>query len=254
MATLSWMQCQDLLQVAVREVQLSIQRYALTLVVSMQQASYPYPHPIDTQWPPTGYLPSSTVAESPSSSTGYWRQSPSTANSVYGSESNVSGGHTPAAMSTSSTMSYGHPDGHTWSGQPPFQPPTRSMSYGNIEGLPHHYQAQGLGIQHHDYPRRAPSYPYPTSIDTNPGNIHATTISGSTTAPLSAPIVPNHQFYPPTWNQFEGVQHQGAAMQLPGRSMSAQWYGEPGHLDRVQEEGGPVGFNPQGVPQYYSGA
>ncbi|KAF2036072.1 hypothetical protein EK21DRAFT_52410 [Setomelanomma holmii] len=224
----------------------------------VQQASYPYPHPIDTHWaPPANYLPSSTVAESPSSSTSYWRQSPSTANSAYGSESNVSGGHTPAAMSTSSTMSYGHPDGHSWSGQPPFQPPTRSMSYGNIEGLqPQQYPGQGLGIQHHDFPRRTSPYPYPTTIDTNSSAVHATTVGGSADAPLSAPLASNHPFYPPTsWNSYEGVQNQGVPMPVPGRSMSVQWYAEPGHLDRVQEEGGPpMTYSQHGMPQYFSGA
>lgn len=115
-------------------------------LATVQHASYPYPPPIETHWPPTTtYLPSTTIAESPSSNAGYWRQSPSTANSVYGSESGVSGVHTPA---TSSTMSYGHPESHTWGQQPGFQPPpTRSMSYGNIEGLPQQYPGQGLGIQ-----------------------------------------------------------------------------------------------------------
>lgn len=226
----------------------------LMITVSVQHPSYPYPHPIDTQWPPaTTFLPSSTVAESPSSSTSYWRQSPSTANSTYGSESNVSGGHTPAAMSTSSTMSYGHGDGHPWGAQPPFQPPARSMSYGNIEGLSQPYPGQGLGIQQHDFSRRTSPYPYPTTIDTSAATTHATTAGSSTAAPLSAPIVPN-QYYSPAWNQYDGVQNQGPPMQMPGRSMSVQWYSEPGQLDRVQEEGAPpVSFNPQGMQQYYSG-
>lgn len=225
----------------------------LTIIVPVQQP-YPYPHPIETQWPPTNnYLPSSTVAESPSSSTSYWRQSPTTANSVYGSESNVSGGHTPAAMSTSSTMSYGHQDSH-WGQHPPFQAPARSMSYGNIEGLQQQYPGHGLGIQH-EYPRRTSPYPYPTTIDTTPATIHSTTIGGSTSAPLSAPIVPNHSFYPPTWNSYDTLPSQGPPMPISGRSMSAQWYAEPGHLDRVQEEGAvPLAYNHHGISQFYSDA
>lgn len=219
----------------------------------VQHPSYPYPHPIETQWPPTNsFLPSSTVNESPQSSTSYWRQSPSTTNSVYGSESNVSGGHTPAAMSTSSTMSYGQQDGH-WGQQPPFQPPARSMSYGNIEGLPQQYPGQGLGIQH-DYPRRTSPYPYPTSIDTNVATVHATTIGGATAAPLSAPIIPNHSYYPPSWNSYDPVPSHGPPMPMSGRSMSGQWYAETGHLDRVQEEGAPpMTYNHNGIPQFYSG-
>lgn len=221
-------------------------------LVPVQQPSFPYPHPIETQWPPaTTFLPSSTIGESPQSSTGYWRQSPSTATSTYGSESNVSGGHTPAAMSTSSTMSYGHPENHSWGQQPPFQPPTRSMSYGIIEGLSQPYPGQGLGIQQHqDFPRRTSPYPYPSSIDTNT----ATTVGGSTSAPLSAPVNTN-QFYPPGFNMYDGMQSQGGPMQIPGRSMSVQWYSEPGHLDRVQEEGAPpVVYNQHGMPHYYSGS
>ncbi|KAF1852147.1 uncharacterized protein K460DRAFT_271568 [Cucurbitaria berberidis CBS 394.84] len=217
-----------------------------------QQPSYPYPHSIETQWPPTNnFLPSSSVTESPVSNPGYWRHSPPTANSAYGSESNVSGGHTPAAMSTSSTMSYGHQDGH-WGQQPPFQPPTRSMSYGNIEGASQQYPGHGLGIQH-EFPRRTSPYPYPASIDTNPATVHATTLGASTAAPLSAPIVPNQPYYPPSWNSYEPVPG-GPPMSMPGRSMSAQWYPEPGHLDRVQEEGAPpMAYNHNGMQQFYSG-
>lgn len=218
---------------------------------AVQHASYPYPPPIETHWPPTTtYLPSTTIAESPSSNAGYWRQSPSTANSVYGSESGVSGVHTPA---TSSTMSYGHPESHTWGQQPGFQPPpTRSMSYGNIEGLPQQYPGQGLGIQQ-DFGRRTSSYPYPTTIDTSQPPSHPATMGGSTSGPLSAPVLQSHQFYPPAWNSYE--HNQMSPMQAPGRSMSGQWYAEPGHLDQVQEEGGPpIAYSQHGIPQYYSGA
>ncbi|EMD64200.1 hypothetical protein GGP41_006638 [Bipolaris sorokiniana] len=215
--------------------------------LAVQQPSYPYPPPIDTQWPPTNsFLPSSTVAESPS-----WRHSPSTVNSAYGSESNVSGGHTPAAMSTSSTMSYGPQDGH-WGQQPSFQPPARSMSYGNIEGLPHQYPGQGLGIQNDNYRRTSP-YPFPATIDTNPSTIHATTLSSSGPAPLSAPVAPNHSYYPPTWTSYDTMPSHGAPIPSSARSMSAHWFAEPGHLDRVQEEATPpVGFGQSGVPQFYS--
>ncbi|KAL6710849.1 hypothetical protein ACN47E_007906 [Coniothyrium glycines] len=220
----------------------------------VQPPSFPYPHAIETQWPPTNtYLPSSTIAESPQSTTSYWRQSPTTANSAYGSESNVSGSHTPAAMSTSSTMSYGHQDNH-WNAQQTYQQPTRSMSYGNIEGLAQQYPSQGLGI-HHEFARRTSPYPYPTSIDTSTSTMHATTVGGSTSAPLSAPVVPNQSYYPQSWNSYDAAPHQGPQMPMPGRSMSAQWYSEPGHLDRVQEEGvAPMTFHQPGMPQFYSGA
>jgi hypothetical protein len=248
------MPIKTLLQMGVSNT-MSSKSQLLTESAPIQPPPYPYPHPINTQWPPAAnFLPSSTVGESPSSNTSYWRQSPSTANSAYGSESNVSGAHTPVAMSASSTISYNLPDSHTWVAQPPFQPPSRSMSYGNIEGLPQQYPGQGLGMQHHDYPRRTSAYPYPTSIDTNPTTIHATTMGGGTSAPLSAPVVPSHQFYPPAWNTFEDVQNHSPSMPAPGRSMSVQWYSEPGQLDRVQEEvAPPVSYSHQGMQQFYSG-
>jgi hypothetical protein len=224
----------------------------------MQHPPYAYPPSIETQWQTPGFLPSSSVAETSPSSSTYWRPSPSATNSVYGSESNVSGGHTPATMSSASTMSYGgHPEAHSWGGQVPSVPPTRSMSYGNIEGLPHQYSNSGFGVQHPEFPRRTSPYPYPTTIDTNPAILHSTTMGGASGAPLSAPILPNQQYpYPPTWNSFGGVQQAPSEMpmQMPGRSMSAQWYSEPGQLDQVQEEGAPpMAYNQHGM-QYYSGS
>jgi hypothetical protein len=243
----------------------------ITVVVSMQSLSgitcllttvvqhappYPYPHPIETQWPPTtGYLPSSSVVESSPSSSTYWRPSPSTANSAYGSESNMSGAHTPAAMSATSNLSYGsHHEGPGW-GPPPLQPPTRSMSYGNIEGLPPHYPAQGLGIQPHEYSRRTSPYPYPSSLDTNPSTLRTAPQGSSAAAPLSAPILSNQQYtYPPTWNPYGGMPNPAHEMHMPSRSMSGQWYPEQGQLDQVQEEGGPpMTYSHHQVPQYYSG-
>jgi len=106
-----------------------------------------------------------------------------------------------------------------------------------------------------DYPRRASPYPYPTSIDTSSSTVHATTLGSSTNAPLSAPIVPNHSYYPPTWNSYDAAPNHGPPMPMPGRAMSAQWYAEPSHLDRVQEEGAPpMAYNHQGMQQFYSGA
>ncbi|KAF1997950.1 hypothetical protein P154DRAFT_270782 [Amniculicola lignicola CBS 123094] len=220
--------------------------------VQLQHPPYAYPHAIETQWPPpTGYLPSSTVAEHSPSSSGYWQPSPSTANSTYGSESNVSGARTPATMSTTSNMSYGgHPDAHAW-GQPP---PARSMSYGNIEGLPQQYANHRPPLQHPEYPRRTPPYPYPTTIDTNPSTIHTSTL-GAHTAPLSAPILPNQQYnYQQHWSPYPPMQSPAHEMPAPGRSMSAQWYSEQAPLDEVQEEPtSQAAYVHHGIQQFYSG-
>ncbi|KAF1962845.1 hypothetical protein CC80DRAFT_98844 [Byssothecium circinans] len=194
--------------------------------LQMPQPSYGYPHAIDTQsqWPPsTGFLPSSSIAESPSSSSSY----------------NLSSGHTPATMSSTSTMSYGnHPENHNWPPQPNFQPPTRSMSYGNIEGLPQQFPGHGLG-----------------TIDTNPSITH-TTLGSNSTAPLSAPIISNHQYnYPPPWHSYDSGSAPVLDMPVPNRTMSGQWFGESGHLDQVQEEGAPpVTYSHHGLSEFYTGA
>ncbi|CAI6261138.1 unnamed protein product [Periconia digitata] len=236
------------------DIELDPQHVTPVNTLHLSQSSFNYPHAIDTQWPPTNnFLPSSSVTESPSSSTGYWRPSPSTANSNYGSESNMSGAHTPAAMSATSAMSYGgHPETPNWSSQQSFQPPSRSMSYGNIEGLPQQFPNQGLGLQphqpQHDFSRRTSPYPYTVSIDTNPSTIH-TTLGSNSTGPLSAPIIQNHQYtYPPPWQAY------GNEMPMSSRSMSGQWFGDSGPLDQVQEEGAPMAYNHHpGLQQLYSG-
>ena len=225
------------------EVSIKARHYqaaSLTVPVPVQQPAYGYPHPIDTQWPPNpGFLPSSAVSESPSSSAGYWRASPTTANSAFGSESNVSGVHTPATISTSSTMSYGsHQDSQNWATQN-FQPPSRSMSYGNIEGLPQHFQNHHLGVQPQEY-RRAASYQYPTTIDTSQAVLHSTKLGPHSAAPLSAPIVSGNPYnYPPPWNPYSGNPGAGHEGPLQSRPMGGQWYPEPAQLSQVQEEGAP---------------
>ncbi|KAK7189256.1 hypothetical protein DPSP01_003380 [Paraphaeosphaeria sporulosa] len=207
----------------------------------VQQPGYGYPQPIDTQWPPsTTFLPSSSVSESPSSSTGYWRPSPTTASTVFGSESNVSSVHTPATLqSASSTMSFGnHQEHQNWAPQN-FQPPSRSMSYGNIEGLPQHFQNQPLGVPSHEYRRAAP-YPFPTTLDTSPAAIHSTTLGPHSSAPLSAPIISGNPYnYPPPWNPYHGGQNPGPEGPVQSRPIGGHWYTEPGHLGQVQEEGAP---------------
>jgi hypothetical protein len=208
---------------------------SLTALVPVQQPGYGYPQPIDTQWPPsTGFLPSSSVAESPSSSTGYWRPSPTTASTAFGSESNVSGVHTPATLSASSTMSYGsHQDHQNWA-PPNFQPPSRSMSYGNIEGLPQHYQNQPLGVPPHEYRRTAP-FPFPTTIDTSQSAMNSTTMGSHSSAPLSAPIISGNAYnYPPPWNPYPASEGP-----VQSRPIGGHWYTEPSHLGQVQEEGAP---------------
>jgi hypothetical protein len=221
----------------------------------MPHPQYAYPPPIETQWTTPGFLPSSSIADNSPSSSGYWRPSPSTATSAYGSETNISGAPTPATISSTSNVSYGAPpENHNW-GSPNVATPTRSMSYGNIEGLPHQYSTPGLGIQQHDYPRRTSPYPYPGAIDTSGSVMHNTTLGGTTAAPLSAPVLPNHQYnYPQAWNSYGSVQPPAPEAAIPSRSMSMQWYHEPGQLDQVQEEGSHAApYTHHGVPQFYSG-
>lgn len=222
--------------------------------MSVQQLSFPYTHPIETQWPPTTtYLPSSTITESPPSNMSCWKQPPSSTNSLYGSESNFSGGHTPTAMSSSSTMSFGQQDGH-WGQQPAFQSPARSMSYGNIEGLAQQYPGQGLGIQH-DYPRRTSSFPYSFSTDTTQGTAQSSAMGIATTTSFSTPIVPSQTFCPASWNSYDPIPSLGSSISMTGQSMNGPWFPESGHLDRVQEEGAsPLTCNYSAPPPFFSGA
>jgi hypothetical protein len=148
-------------------------------------------------------------------------------------------------MSTTSNMSF-H-DG--WNQSPMQQPPTRSMSYGNIEGL--HYANQGLGMAHREYRDRTASYPYPPSIDTNTVSMQTTSLADTSTAPLSAPIVPS-QPYGYQQASWSGYPMQGSEMPVQNGPASAQWYTEPLHLDQVQEEGAPpLTYNHGSMPAYY---
>jgi hypothetical protein len=85
--------------------------------------------------------------------------------------------------------------------------------------------------------------------------MHNTTLGGTTAAPLSAPVLPNHQYnYPQAWNSYGSVQPPAPEAAIPSRSMSMQWYHEPGQLDQVQEEGSHAApYTHHGVPQFYSG-
>lgn len=217
----------------------------IPFTVPLQPSPYSYSHPGEPQWTTPNFLASSAVVEGSPPSTSYWRPSPSTAASTYGSDTNASGGQTPATMSTTSNMSY-H-DG--WNQSPMQAPPTRSMSYGNIEGL-HHYPNQGASIQHREYRDRTASYPYPPSIDTNTVSMQNTSLGDTTTAPLSAPIVPSQPYgYPTGWNGY----HMQAS-EIANPPTGAQWYSEPVQLDQVQEEGGPPSTYHHGPMQaYYSG-
>ncbi|OCL11864.1 hypothetical protein AOQ84DRAFT_286339 [Glonium stellatum] len=217
--------------------------------LTSQHPPFAYAHQIENQWASSGFLPQSSVAEEPASAVaGYWRPSPSAAPSAYGNDSNLSGGQTPVTMSSTSNMSYGaHHDGQGW------VQPTRSMSYGNIEGLPQQFPGQHLGTQH-DYRGRNSPYHYPPSIETSAGPMHASGASESSSGPLSAPIVTQalHNYsYPPAWNPY--VMHgQTSDVSSQGRSVTGPWYAEPTALGQVEEETVPP-MQYQGLPNYYSG-
>ncbi|KAF2277664.1 uncharacterized protein EI97DRAFT_300921 [Westerdykella ornata] len=215
--------------------------------MNMQHPPYTFPPPIDTHWPTPSFLPSSGVAEAPSMSSGFWRPSEPAPNSTYETESSVSGAQTPATMHSTSNMAYGRSGDHHWV-QPNIPPPTRSMSYGNIEGLPTQYANPGLGIQASEYSRRTSPYPYP--IDTTASFHGAPLGSDTASAPLSAPIIPNQAYeYPPAWSQYPGM--PPATHDVQGRSMSAQWSRDAGPLDKVQGENAPPVLYSQ---HYYPGS
>lgn len=215
----------------------------------LQHPTFTYAHQIDSQWAPPSYFPQSSAAEDSPSGGYHWKASPSTAPSTYGSDSNMSGGQTPATMSTTSNMSYGpHHDGQGWA------PPTRSMSYGNIEGLSQHFPNQHLATQH-DYRGRSSPYSYPSQIET-PGPMHGTSHPESA-GPLSAPIVhstPNYGYPPAAWNPY--AMH-GTSNEIPGqqgRSMTGHYFTEPTALGQVEEETVPPMQQYHGLPHFYSGS
>ncbi|KAF2199657.1 hypothetical protein GQ43DRAFT_450107 [Delitschia confertaspora ATCC 74209] len=212
-----------------------------------QPSSYSYGHPIEAQWTTPAFLTSPSLAENSPSSSGHWRPSPSTATSNYGSESTMSGAQTPATMSSASNVPY-H-DSHSWN-QPAMQPPTRSMSYGNIEGL-HQYPNHSGNMHHQEYRNRAPSYHYPACIDTS-ASMQTAAHGDSGAPPLSAPILASQPYnYQSTWHPYA---MQGPDMPTQNQSTSTQWYTEPTPLDQVQEEGVPPAlYNHGQIQAYYSG-
>ena len=113
--------------------------------------------------------------------------------------------------------------------------PSRSMSYGHVEDLSHHYQNNNANYHHQpyqlDYRRRA-SELQPPSLQTS-ANSSNTSMSDPTNVPMQAPVTsqPMHHFnLPSTWQALPG--------NSPGRkSPEYVWgYPEPNHLAKVQEE------------------
>jgi hypothetical protein len=171
--------------------------------VAIQTAPYPY-FPINPQWSKvTNFLPSSTVEESPLSHTCNWQDSPSKAYSAYFSTSNVSGADTPAALSASSTMSYGYANSDYCAEQLPF----------DFDSMLHLYML---------YPH------YSRTTQPPMGDVTWTTNSvwippmDETSAPHSALAVPT-PFCTPDWNTFDVT--YGSNMSIltaPGQSTSGQ--------------------------------
>jgi hypothetical protein len=163
----------------------------------------------------------------------------------------MSGGQTPATMSTTSTMSYGAPhEGQNW--VQPVQP-TRSVSYGNIDGVPQQFHNQHL-VSPQDYRGRASPYNYPPSIDTSAGHAQGAT-HPDTSAPLSAPLLPHSAQsygYAQNWSPYT-LHSSGNDYPGHGRQVGGPWYTEPTHLGQVEEETGPPLQYSNHPPAFYSG-
>jgi hypothetical protein len=155
---------------------------SLMEAVFIQPAPHPYFHSINPQRQESiDFLPSSIVGDSESSSISYWQDSPSTANSAYGSEPNVSGANTPAATSASSTMPYGDAYSEYWPGQQPSQNPAQSM-FG--DSTLHPYTAQEFGMRHLDYGQITPfcAPTWNTLDDAHNSNVSISTAPGHSTS------------------------------------------------------------------------
>jgi hypothetical protein len=116
--------------------------------------------------------------------------------------------------------------------------PSRSMSFGNVEGLSQSYS------NHYpfrpDYKSSSTSGVYPHPIITS----HASSVA-TMSAPSSAISEPKsmHTGYgaPPTWNAGYMGNNIGDMPRKSSQSFPT-WYGEPGHLAQVDEEAPPHHF------------
>ena len=114
--------------------------------------------------------------------------------------------------------------------------PARSMSYGHVEDLSHHFQNSNANYHHQpyqlDYRRRA-SELQPPSLQTS-ANSSNTSMSDPTNVSMQAPVTsqPVHHFnLPSTWQALPGNSPCRKSPEYVGG-----WYPESNQLAKVQEE------------------
>ncbi|TKA65869.1 hypothetical protein B0A49_10357 [Cryomyces minteri] len=109
--------------------------------------------------------------------------------------------------------------------------PTRSMSYGNIEGLPNSYSPYHLSAQR-DHQRPSPALGCPPSIGTSSTSPNVPLGAGPTSGGTGSQALPHFEFGP-SWSPYTLRSRVSAA---PLSGYEASWYGEPAALGQVDEE------------------
>lgn len=124
--------------------------------------------------------------------------------------------------------------------------PARSMSYGNIEGLPHQV-SYGHFPPPQDYRPKPGAIGYPTPLNTNPGPSPMGSIHEH--PPMSAPIVGSGQYgYPPGWHSYQ-VQTPGSDSVASSHPIHSPWMQEHAY-SKHEEDPGP-GTHYAQHQQYY---
>ncbi len=129
-------------------------------------------------------------------------------------------------------------------------PTTRSMSYGNIEGLPNSQAVQQINA-HHDQRQHSHGYGYPPLLNTSMSPLgsqpDAEMASGSMSAPVTVQPM-SHLGYQQTWAAYP-PQSQAGCMPPQAPGFANPWFGAP-RLGQVDEELSPGVPFTNGLPNF----
>ncbi|KAF2839755.1 hypothetical protein M501DRAFT_932757 [Patellaria atrata CBS 101060] len=204
---------------------------------SLHHSIYPFPAPLDHQSWAQAQLnhPTSAPRESPEnmSPTGYWSPNQPVTSHSFSNMSKQAVIQPASALNANQIFSFAHPgEAHGW------MPPTRSMSYGQVEGLSHSYP------MHHPNPelvRSRPSpFPHTPALDTSSSSV--TTLaslgqpSGALSAPAGASVISPYD-YQSGWVPYGGQSQSSHIPTQSPMSFGSQWYPDPSQqLEKVDEE------------------
>lgn len=156
----------------------------------------------------------------------------------------------PGTMGTSaqcvlqdSPEPYGfHRGEHAWSA------PTRSMSFGHIEGQSHIGGFHSF-LQQDNSDGQSP-YTHPPSAHPSSGSFAAGSMSdGTMSAPMGNPAMNDYGFHH-SWPSFATPGQPNGVLTHTPEPFTNQWYSEPAPLSKVEEEQ-PVSGSYGGLPNYH---